>query len=177
METRMTTKRITACLAFIGIGLSSFMMQAAQAKDNTILEISGAISSCETINSAGECSVRFTFEELRALGTSVVATVTPYTDGVPVFEGVLLRDLLAYVGAEDGALEMIALNDYRATIPARDAHDHGVLLAMKRDGEPMSVRDRGPIWVIYPSGSGSPLDVLAHDHKMVWQLSEILVLK
>lgn len=173
----MRLKRITAYLSIMAISLNGFVLQPAEAEDVIILKISGAIGSCETINSAGKCTVRFTFEDLRAIGTTVVATVTPYTDGEPVFEGVLLRDLLAHVEAEEAPLQMIALNDYRATIPAQDPNEHDVLLAMKRDGERMPVRDRGPIWVIYPSENDVAMNMLRHDHKMVWQLSEIVVLK
>ena len=162
-------------VAFSALGLPD--TRSATAQETAILEISGAIGSCETRNRDGQCAARFTFEELRAIGMTTVKTVTPYTDGAPVFEGVLLRALLAHVGAEHAPLEMITLNDYRATIPAADPHDHDVLLALVRDGQRMSVRDRGPVWVIYPSRDGKELDVLMHDHKMVWQLSQILVLQ
>lgn len=177
MGVKMRLLRITNFMMFIAIGMTGFVVNPVAARDTTILEISGAIASCETRSPAGECAVRFNFEDLLAIGTTAIATVTPYTDGIPVFEGVLLRDLLAYVGAEDAPLKMVALNDYRVTMPAQDPHEHDVLLAMKRDGEPMPVRDRGPIWVIYPSEDNAALDVLMHDHKMVWQLSEIMVLK
>jgi hypothetical protein len=55
-----------------------------------------------------------------------------------------------------------------------DLDRHDVLLALRRDGEVMQVRDKGPLWIIYPLDPAEP--VLAEiERRMVWQLDELIV--
>jgi hypothetical protein len=67
-----------------------------------------------------------------------------------------------------------ALNDYKATIPFSDLDEYPVLLALSQNGAAMSVRDKGPIWMIYPDPE--PSGEFVHQHrnaKMVWQLERL----
>lgn len=45
-----------------------------------------------------------------------------------------------------------------------------VVLALRQNGAPMSVRDKGPIWIIYPNPNPGPEAALAspHNDKSVW---------
>ena len=70
---------------------------------------------------------------------------------------------------------MVALNDFAAELPASDAYDYEVILAVLRDGEAMSVREKGPIWVIYPMDDHPELQDEAYNDRLVWQLKEISV--
>jgi hypothetical protein len=50
--------------------------------------------------------------------------------------------------------------------------EHDVFLALDHNGEAMRVRDRGPVWIIYPSENvDSPAQ--RFDALMVWQLREL----
>ncbi|MEO6409595.1 MAG: hypothetical protein ABIO45_12700, partial [Burkholderiaceae bacterium] len=57
------------------------------------------------------------------------------------------------MGAAGGDLRAVALNDYRADIPAEDVQRDEVMVAYLLDDEPMRVRDKGPLVVIYPFDS------------------------
>ena len=46
---------------------------------------------------------------------------------------------------------------------------------MSLDGVPLSVRERGPIWVVYPWTDFAMLDDRVHRQRAIWQLSEIVV--
>ena len=70
---------------------------------------------------------------------------------------------------------MQALNDYSLIVPARDAFEYEVILAVLREGEPMSVREKGPIWVIYPMDSYPELQDDVYNDRLVWQLKSISV--
>ena len=55
---------------------------------------------------------------------------------------------------------------------ASDAAEHGVILAIEHEGRPMRVRNRGPVFVIYPMDESEVADA-PFDPKMVWQLETI----
>lgn len=134
-----------------------------------ILTVSGAITRG---NGGGEA--RFDRELLAGIGWLEIVSHTPWTNGPQRFGGIRLVDLLAAVGARGTTLVARALNDYSAAIPVADAGRFDVLLALDRNGVPMPVRDRGPIWIVYPESQ--PQDEIGQrNDKMVWQLRSIEV--
>ena len=110
-----------------------------------VLRISGAIA----VRNDGETAA-FDMAQLEALPQRTLATATPWTDGVVEFRGPLARAVLEAVGAAGERVRATAINDYSVEIPVADFGSYDVILAVRRDGRPMRVRDRGPIWVIYP---------------------------
>ena len=73
-------------------------------------------------------------------------------------EGVALVDLLAAIEAEGANLRAIALNDYAVDIPVSDAVEGGPRCVglPGANGETMSLRDKGPLWVIVARSDSSP---------------------
>jgi hypothetical protein len=61
-----------------------------------------------------------------------------------------MRDLLKKVGASGTEITAVALNDYKVKIPIADFDKVNVILAYRRDGKAMPVRDKGPLWIMYP---------------------------
>lgn len=116
----------------------------------------------------------FDLTMLREIGWQAAESYTDWTEGPQMFEGVPLDRLLQAVQAKGDMLRAVALNDYAVEIPASDAAEYDVLLAIRRNGEAMPVRDKGPIWIIYPQADSSTR-VGAHNDKMVWQLRRIRV--
>jgi hypothetical protein len=110
---------------------------------------------------------------LESLGVTKVKTSTAWTTGESVFEGVLARDLLKAVGAEGTVVVATALNDYVASIPLRELYDYPVLLAFKMDGRELELRDKGPIWIVYPRDQYNELNNSMIDKNWAWQLSEL----
>lgn len=135
-----------------------------------ILTVSGTI---EVTNS--DQGAEFDREMLYALGLTEIRTTTAWTDGVQVFEGVLLRTVLERVGASGATMTGIAINDYVAPIPLEDVERYNVLLAALMNGEEMTVRDRGPLWIIYPREDHPELLDPQYNDRFVWQLREINV--
>lgn len=137
-----------------------------------VLTVSGAIGASNTAD--GTVALDWTLFE--SLPESTVTTATSWTDST-AFSGILLRDLLTAVDADPNAtmLEVVALNDYRAQVPVADVDAWSVLLAARQDGERMRIRDKGPLWVIYPLDDHPDLIGEETDRKMVWQVKEIEV--
>jgi hypothetical protein len=127
---------------------------------------------------ADTCQGVAVFDEkmLMSLPQRRVETTTPWTEGLMRFEGILLSDLLRRVGAPNAkTLLAKALNDYQVAIPASDASEFGVLLALRMNGTRLSPRDKGPIWVVYPRDSIPRIQDERYDHRWVWQLNRIEV--
>ncbi|MAM23758.1 MAG: hypothetical protein CML55_00040 [Rhodobacteraceae bacterium] len=123
-----------------------------------------------------EASESFTLEELLAMPQTTIVTKNDYVDEATAFQGPSLRSILEEADiARDATLRMGALNDYSAIVPAGDAFEYEVILAVLRDGEPMSVREKGPIWVIYPMDSYPELQDDVYNDRLVWQLKSISV--
>lgn len=112
---------------------------------------------------------------LRDVGWREIESYTDWTEGLQSFGGVPLAALLERVEADGETLHAVALNEYAAELPLADAAEHDVLLAMTRDGEPMSVREKGPIWIVYPQDEPAGELANLHNDKMVWQLRTLIV--
>lgn len=129
-----------------------------------ILTVSGAIST----KNVGDSAV-FDLAMLQAMPHVTIHTGTPWT-GVSDFEGVALSDLLSAVGATGAAITATALNNYAVDLPASDAK-LGAIVAYKVDGKLLSVRDKGPLWIIYPFDSDPSLKSEVNYARCIWQLS------
>ncbi|MCC6470509.1 MAG: molybdopterin-dependent oxidoreductase [Alphaproteobacteria bacterium] len=124
---------------------------------------------------AGHPAIAFDREGLEKLPQHVVATSTPWSSGVTRFEGPRLRDLLASAGADGKTISAVAINDYKISLPVADAQKYDVIVAIKRDGAYMPVRDKGPLWIIYPLDSAAELRNAETHAKMIWQLKSLVV--
>ncbi len=116
----------------------------------------------------------FTEEELRALPQVKVATATEFTDGVVEFVGPLARDVLA--AADLGPAELarlVAANDYSVVVPVTDFQNYDVIMALEADGNKLSRRDKGPIWLIYPLDDHTELQDPSYTIRLVWQLTTV----
>ncbi len=135
-----------------------------------ILTVSGKISH----TNAGDKAL-FDRAMLEALGTARLELETPWTDGKQVFEGVPAKDLLDAVGARGQAITARAINDYQIDIPLSDFVDYPVIFALKHNGSYMRVRDKGPIWIVYPRETYPELDTDEITDRWVWQLKDIII--
>jgi hypothetical protein len=139
-------------------------------QERPILTISGKIRR----RNVGDLA-QFDRPMLEALGEQNLVTSTPWYNGITRFDGVLMRTLLHSLGAFGDRLTATALNDYTTEIPMTDFEEFGVLLALKRDGTYMPVRDKGPLFIIYPFDSDSRLKSQTYYGRSAWQVSQLVV--
>jgi hypothetical protein len=164
--------------AFGSIALASLLAVAAIAgasalstpSEKPILTVSGNIS---VTNKEGVAE--FDRGMLEALGAVSFETQTPWYSEPVKFEGVPLAKLLAAVGASGKTLVAVALNNYSAELPLEDASKYNVIVALKRNGEYMTVRDKGPLFIVYPYDSSPELKNQKFYSRSVWQLSRLEV--
>lgn len=112
---------------------------------------------------------------LERLPQTTVQTLTPWYPQSRRFTGPLLRDLLAAVGAQGRQLRLLALNDYQVEIPLEDAQRFDVVVTRLLDGKPMTVREKGPLFIMYPFDDVPALRNSVYYSRCVWQLQRIEV--
>lgn len=113
---------------------------------------------------------------LEALPARVIETHTPWHRDRGRYEGPLVRALLETVGAAEAEQVRIrALNHYEAEVPMTDFRRHDVILAMTRDGEPLTIREYGPLFVLYPFDEHPELLTEAIRFRSVWHVERIIV--
>ena len=135
-----------------------------------ILTISGNI---EKTNQDGVAA--FDHAMLEAIGFSDLQTSTAWTAGTPTFRGVPMQALLEHLGAKGENVTAVALNDYKVEIPFSDIFDYPVLLASSMDGERLKVRDKGPLWIVYPQDDFADLRNKVTQSKWAWQVKELMI--
>ncbi|MEM7210014.1 MAG: molybdopterin-dependent oxidoreductase [Pseudomonadota bacterium] len=135
-----------------------------------LLSVSGNI---QTSNSAD--GAHFDRELFSSIGTSKIKTKTPWTESSDTFEGVLVRDLLERVGAKSSRFRAIAHNDYEVTVEGIDFDQYPVILATRMNGKKMTLREKGPVWIIFPWDDHPELATKSVKRFSIWQLKSIIV--
>jgi hypothetical protein len=173
MTFRLMFRTMTAMSFGIAVLVAASLADAASLPEPTekpILTVTGKIT---VTNKEGVA--QFDRPMLEALGAASFSTTTPWYKEAVKFEGVPLAKLMEAVGATGDRIVSIALNDYSAEMPMEDARKFGVILALKRDGEYMTVRDKGPLFIIYPFDSNPDLKAQKYYSRSVWQVARIEV--
>ena len=171
MTTRLTRRALaTVVLAATPSRIGRAADRLSLPSDKVILSVSGRI---RTVNKDG--SAEFDRAMLEALGMESFETTTPWYNGPVKFEGVRMQKLMQAVGAAGESVTAVALNDYTTDIPIADFERYGVLLALKRDGNEMPVRDKGPLFIVYPYDSRPELKSLKFYSRSAWQVAKLEV--
>lgn len=155
-------------LALVAMTAAALQAAPASAADEpVVLRIDGSIASA--------APVQLTRPDLEAIGMRDVVTVTPWNDEPTTYSGPLIRDVLAHVEAKGERIIAVALNNYQVEFPVSDAYDYDVILAVRVNGEPIGVRERGPVRVIYPWSDREELRSEIYYSRAIWQLSGLTV--
>ena len=186
MFTRKTSL-LAAVAALIGAALvagETLTPGAAQADGTTATAPRAVPASAEaTATSApilltvtdGARSLSFDRAALEALPRTQIETSTIWTEGLQRFDGVSLKDLLAHAEVTSGTLQATAINDYSVTIPVSDAVEDGPIIAYLANDTPMSRRDKGPLWIVYPYDDNPDYQAETIYSRSIWQLDRLIV--
>lgn len=158
-----------ACLlASLTLSISAWALEPPSGR--VVLTISGQIT-----HTNHNQFTQFDAAMLDALPQREIVTHSPWYEGPNTFSGPLLRDVLQAVGAQGQELVLQALNDYRAIVPVSDAQRFDAILAQRMNGQELTVRDKGPLFLIYPYDSLSELQSTVYYGRSVWQVVQIEV--
>ena len=134
-----------------------------------LLTVSGAI---EHTNGPGQAE--FDQAMLEELGTATLETHTVLTNGLQRYEGVPLAAVLGRIGARGTALHATAANAYEVDIPLTDLQ-YAPLIAMRANGRTLTLRDKGPLWIVYPRDAHTVLQDQRYDSRWIWHLIRLRV--
>lgn len=157
------------------VGLLVFTLhgttQALEApKGRVVLSMSGHITQKNSADRAN-----FDMTMLAALPQHTFTTNAPWFAGPRQFTGPLLRDVLAAVGAQGKTLRAVALNNFKTDIPADDAVQFPVIIAILMEGKRMPIREKGPLFIVYPYDTNIELQSTRYYNRSAWQLRAIEV--
>lgn len=113
--------------------------------------------------------------DLDAMPQQSFTTSTIWTDGQVTFSGVPLKALLDSLDTTGSTVEMVALNDYKVSMPIAELEDTAPIIATRMDGKPMSVRDKGPYWVVFPYDEDPKYQTETIYSLSIWQLNRLKV--
>ena len=158
---------LTFC-TYLGAGAQAQELAAPAGK--VVLTVSGEITKKNSQDAAS-----FDMAMLEKLPQKSFTTQTPWYPQPVTFTGPLLRDVLSAVGAKGSKLTAVALNDYKTEIPSSDAKDFDVIVARLMNDRPMPVREKGPLFIIYPFDQNPALKAEIYLNRSAWQLHKIHV--
>ncbi|NVO06235.1 MAG: hypothetical protein HXX19_10065 [Rhodoferax sp.] len=159
-----------ALLCLVPMGLHAEMPAPQPARGKTILSVTGNLSKA-----SGPEGMALSEAAIDALPVHTITTSTPWFKTVTTFSGPLLSDLLESVGAKGSLLTLRALNDYRVQVPVSDAYAFQPILARKINHKPISVRDKGPLFLIYPFDANPALNTDIYFARSIWQIKSMVV--
>ncbi len=159
-------------VALLATGMSAAGARALDAPTGPIiLTITGSVSN----TNIGDVAA-FDAAMLEKLQSRKAIVETPWTTGQVTFEGPLLSAVLEEAGASGTTLTVRALNNYSSEVPMFDA-EIATILATHLDGQRMSVREKGPLMLVYPFDLDPGLYNEKYFSRSVWQIKEIEVAK
>lgn len=152
------------------ISVQALAVELPKPAGKPLLTLSGNI---ENTNEEGKAV--FDITSLEKLGMVSFQTASPWYNGRTTFTGIPLRNLMDYVGAKGTIVKVTALNDYTTVIPLSDFKKYNVILALKVNGEYMRVRDKGPLFIVYPYDSEPELNNQVFYSRSAWQVSKMSI--
>lgn len=141
--------------------------ELAAPEGDIILTVKGDLA----VSNTDEGWAEFDRDLLASLGEESFETHTIWTEGSNTYTGVSLLTLVEALGIEEGDFTAYALDDYHIELPLSDAVENGPILAYDVDGEPISIREKGPIWVMYPFDDNNDYQDELYYARSIWQLT------
>lgn len=119
----------------------------------------------------------FSQSDLDSLTQQSIETTSPYFEGQIRFSGPQLEAVLQHASVsnvnDSRPITLRALNNYSVKTTTETLIENGAIIATRKSGSRLSLRDRGPFWIILPLSDRPELDNENYHRLLVWQLSHI----
>lgn len=168
----MSRNRFFALIGAACLALASHLAAAedfAAPTGEVLLTVSGNIAK----SNASDGTLMLDQTMLEALPQNSFSTSTTWTEGVSKFQGVLIKDLIEAVGATGKTITLTAANDYQITMPMSEVQEDAPLLSFLMNDKVMSLRDKGPVWMVYPYDADPKYRTEETYARSIWQLTQI----
>lgn len=139
--------------------------------------MAGPGPSLEVVDHIGGKNSLITMTDLDALPQKSIETHSPYFEGSLLFTGPNLAEVLRTFSREDVGsktpLTLRAMNDYVVRTSLGVLAQSGAIIATRKEGSRLSIRERGPFWIMLPLSERPELDEESYHRLLVWQLQRI----
>ncbi|WP_118137159.1 molybdopterin-dependent oxidoreductase [Oceanicella sp. SM1341] len=123
---------------------------------------------------AGSNTVMLDEQALEDMPQRTLNTTNEFVDGKTDFTGPLARDVISLIGRGSATrVRLTAVNDYTVEVDLAEFEQYDVIFALAMNGERLSLRDKGPIWVIYPMDDHAELQDPSYNNRLIWQLVKV----
>ncbi len=158
-----------SCLVAVTLAGATHAQDLVPANGAVLLTVSGAVP----VTNAGD-TAQFDGEMLKNMSRVEFTTSTIWTENEQSFVGVPLKEVLEAVGIVDGVVAATAINDYAVEIPVSSLTETAPIIAYEWNGEALSLRKKGPLWVVYPYDSAARFQTEVIYSRSIWQLDRLL---
>jgi hypothetical protein len=159
---------LLVCFSISALAMSAPALALDPPTGKIVLTVTGNITDRNDGNSA-----QFDMAMLEQFPQHEITAQTPWYAKPVTFTGPLLRDVLNSLGAKGQTLNAAAIDAYSADIPFADMQKYDVIVSRLLNGKPVSVRENGPLFIMYPLGTDPTLDSKLILDRCVWQLKSI----
>jgi hypothetical protein len=111
-----------------------------------------------------EAAAEFDRAMLEGLGTHEIELTYEEWPDAYRFSGPRLVDVLSAAGARGRAITVTALDGYAEEISADELESRDWIVALERNGHPLGIGGRGPLWIVYDVAGKSA----SHDDESRW---------
>ena len=133
-----------------------------------LLTVTGAVAT-----TASDRGVELDLAQLDAIDRFSFSANTRWHKTRVTFEGTRGDKLMHFLGATGKEVVATALNNYISVIPIEDFLESGLLLASRIDGRQLTVREKGPLWIVYPFDGVPEARLAVLQSRSVWQLAKL----
>lgn len=121
-----------------------------------------------------ETGYAFSAAALSELGQQTVQVAYPEGGDRHTFSGPLLRDVIAHTGPSGSIVTVTALDGYQRDIELSRIQEHDVILAIRMEGDALSIGGFGPAMIVWPRDTDEALADM-DDSDWVWGVFSIEV--
>lgn len=130
-----------------------------------------------TLESPSGQQTNLTREDLERLPQTTFTTSTPWTKGTHTYKGPKLSLITAKFPQPLNGIRVYAVNGYSYDIGIKDLKKSPFILALQQDSKNMTLRNKGPLWVLVPFDQNPQL--MSNQkllNQAVWQVNKIKAL-
>lgn len=131
-----------------------------------------------TLRAGTEEPLTMGLQALDTLPQHSFQTTTQWTEGTINFSGPALKDVLGVVQAgssTDEVIHLIAANQYEVILDLDLVEADVPIIATRLNGKTFGIRDKGPLWVVFPYDLDTAYQSEGVYSASIWHLIEIAV--
>lgn len=122
----------------------------------------------------GYGKIVLTRAKLLELDQRTIRTSNIYIDGVAEFRGPGAYEVIDFIGrAGADTVRITTATDTFIDVTLDELRRFGPILAMEMNGEPLTRRNRGPLWLIYPVDDFSELEKPTYYNRLIAHVQEM----